>query len=902
MNRNGRGRSRRSVGLLGAAVLLAVAAGGPVTGASATGSAGTDTSLPRTDSAVTVKGRGPFTDLEITVNQTRNLLNQAVSLTWTGGRRTSSVGGPFGGNYLQVMQCWGDDDGTNAANPGPPPEKCAFGATNSVYGGVAGSPFPAGFATERIISRKDWPSFDPALGTFVERTGHVWRDFLAVGGTRVGNHYDLDFNPTLGGGVYWQNSFFNIVTTNEIAGARTLANGTGADFFEVATGIENGGLGCGQQVEAVAGGAKRVPKCWLVIVPRGDPEVENAGSVSGPDAGIVTSPLAPAQWQHRIAVPLDFNPVETACRLGADNRRLVGNEMVSGAIASWQPVLCATPGLRPYSYGIVSDSGARQQLVTKATGSAGMYVVSAPLEQGLLTPDDPTVYAPLTLSGIAIGFNIERLPSPSAGLEAQLLAGVRIATINLTPRLVAKLLTQSYARQVNIQIPPGYPWLASNPDHMGEDEDFLRFNPEFKELSIISRKQFSGLLLPAGNSDAAAQLWRYVLDDPEAKAWLDGTADEWGMRVNSVYATTPAANSQGVAFATDPPSSYPKSDPYCYQAPKTPRGVVPPLLCGTDWNPYTQSLRDAARLARASDDGTRLEANAFAASADRYYSRTPPQPAGARTNLALTDTASASLFGLQAARLSRAGDAGAARRFIAPDVAGLTAGIQGMAARSEVAVLEPDPKADAPGGYPLTTVTYGAIRPLGLGADERSDYAAFVEYAAGPGQVSGPRYGQLPVGFAPLPAAMQTQAKLAAKTIRELEPPPEDQPTEAATEAAPPDAPREQATAGAAPVPAAAASASPVARRARAAAAARAEDPALMAGAPLLPDGAEQSPIAKRGTTPGVAVPLTRLVLPALAVLALLSALGALEVTKRPRRGQPGGAAPDAPGTAGGLA
>ncbi|MGZ4771457.1 MAG: hypothetical protein ACXV3B_02130, partial [Ilumatobacteraceae bacterium] len=43
------------------------------------GSQGTDTALPPTDSQVTVQGRGEFANLAITVNQTDNLTDQAVS-------------------------------------------------------------------------------------------------------------------------------------------------------------------------------------------------------------------------------------------------------------------------------------------------------------------------------------------------------------------------------------------------------------------------------------------------------------------------------------------------------------------------------------------------------------------------------------------------------------------------------------------------------------------------------------------------------------------------------------------------------------------------------------------------------------------------------------------------------
>lgn len=881
----------------------------PASGSDVTGTAGVDTALPDTDSAVTVRGRGEFADLEIKVNQTRNLLNQAVSVTWRGAAPTIEAnGGLFGANYLQIMQCWGDPDGSNPANPGPPPEQCAFGAKNAQAGGVSGNGFPGtSFATERIMSRRGWALFEGIAaetgGTVDPVTGNLWRDFVAVDGTRIGSHIDPHFNPSLEGGVYWQNPYFNLVTSNEIAGARTLDNGAGSEFFEVVTGVENSGLGCGQRVQPAGDGDKKVPRCWIVIVPRSDALSENAGTpFEDVNFGIVTSPLAPKQWEHRIAVEIEFNPVDTPCELGEDSRRIVGNELVLPAVISWQPKLCATEGLSAYSYGTVSDAGARQQMIANVPGSAGMYVVSRPLDEQLDDPANPTVYAPLAASGVVVGFNLERSPSSDADDAAKRLRGVRIATLDLTPRLLAKLLTQSYARQINIKRLPSdeweaanepydYGWLEGNPDHLGEDKDFLRFNPEFEELEVVWRKEFSAPLAPAGNSDFARQLWEYVLADPEAKAWLDGEPDQWGMRVNPVYATTAEANVLGVPFADEAPASFPKSDPYCYQAPETAQGVKPPLLCGTDWNPYTQSLRDGARLARAATDGARLQENGFATTPDRYYSRTPPQPID-RTMLTLTDTPSASLFGLQSARLSRAGDNGDDREFIAPDADGIAAALKAMVTSGDDAVTIPNPSADAPGAYPLTVLSYAAIRPLNLDEDARDAYAAFVEYAAGDGQVSGPRFGELPVGYAPLSEELRAQATTAAALIRTLEAEPEE-PAEEPASSQQPGAPTATVPTppdgAAAPPQAFTPSASPP-RRATTSATSTARSPAATSGevapssstVPSTEDDAPRS--VQLARTPGVPVPASRFAFVLLGCLAAFAGLAALEITKRPRR------------------
>ena len=126
-----------------------------------------------------------------------------------------------------------------------------------------------------------------------------------------------------------------------------------------------------------------------------------------------------------------------------------------------------------------------------------MVVVSRPFDRSMLDPDNPVTYAPISLSGLVIGFNVERVPqsTPTPPPEVTALGGVRVAELNLTPRLVAKLLTQSYRSQVAINgTAPPYEWVKGNPAHLGVDPDFLQFNPEF-ELLTNNGKNFGGLVM-----------------------------------------------------------------------------------------------------------------------------------------------------------------------------------------------------------------------------------------------------------------------------------------------------------------------------------------------------------------------------------------------------------------------
>jgi hypothetical protein len=508
-----------------------------------------------------------------------------------------------------------------------------------------------------------------------------------------------------------------------------------------------------------------------------------------------------------------------------------------------------------------------------------MVVVNRPIDASQADPNSPVVYAPITLSGLTIGFNVERVPGLQADSDALKLANIRFATINLTPRLVAKLLTQSYQHEVDIVQRPPYDWLKNNPDNISVDPDFVAFNPEFKEQTLINGRSLSGLVAPAGISDAAQVLWSYVLADPEARSWLAGQPDPWGMAVNPVYSTNPAKNPTGSGFGDPAPSSFPKSDPYCFQEKALgSRQIVPAPLCGTDWMPYAQSFHDAAHAVRTANDGAKIFENRDPQSSSDVWTAVGPQSLG-RAMLAVTDTASANLFGNQIARLSRAGDDGASRKFIAASTQSLTAALAGMSPKADPAVLEPDPTASVPDGYPLTLLSYAAIKPLQLTASQRQEYAAFVSYAASDGQVPGFKFGQLPVGYGPLPDFLKTQALAAAKTIVELKAP----------------AAVDQGNAGAAgsvePPPLSSPSGSlpsvsgslPNAPDLAVGTPAGTDAATITSPGAAVPAAGTSSPL-KRVLTPAVATPVTRFGIPALAALALLAALGFLEITKRPRR------------------
>ncbi len=941
-------RQRRFVTALALLVLAVVASAGVGSGNVASadtdlttlpGSQGTDTSLPLTTSALSVPGRGRFGGAQVTVNQTANLTDQVVSITWSGADPTPNPQSLFE-SYFQIMQCWGDDDGSVPENPGPPPEQCVQGATTAAPDASL-TGLPRGrIATTRLISLTSWPNYDPDVG---HRSGElVWRPFRPVsdleGEKEVSVPENPEYSPYVAGSQYWLNSFFNRITTNEIGGAVTRADGTGAELFQVLTGRQSSGLGCGQQVQPLSDGSKKVPQCWIVVVPRGTSLEENIGtSNQGVSTHPVdTSPLSPAAWANRIAIPISFNPVDSPCSIADIERRVVGSDLASGAVSSWQPALCLAGGLPPYSYAPVPDASARQQISNPTQGSPGLGLVSRPIAPEFVDPGQPVVYAPILASGIGIGFNIERqfLPIPQDVREmfADPVSGMRVAEINLTPRLVAKLLTQSYSGQLSHgPVLPAYEWLTPfTPLHLALDPDFLQFNPEFAILSSQYRREFSGLQVPAANSDVARQVWEWILADPEAQAWLGGEPDPWGMRVNDVYSTDPAVNPQGVAFGDPAPNLFPKSDPYCYQPPEQ-SGYLPPPLCGTDYMPYARSFSETAQRTRTAYDAARVGLNPFPLNNQDLWKTVDPQINGRRSFLSVTDTPSAALFGVQMANLSRAGDNGMDREFVAPNTVSLQAGLEAMAPGAIPDVLEPKPTGQPSGAYPLATITYGVIAPLGLDDLARAEYAAFIEYAAGPGQVQGYELGNLPPGYVPLPESLRSQALQVAGLVRDpaaLEMPVATTTTQPAATVPTSTTVAPTASSTAAPVPGpvfapstggsnsgsrggtssgggnGAPSSSNVTSTTSPAAPTTPPAETDMVESTVPPATTEPTSVPTQAVpalttpttttvpvlTPSTAAGPIRWAVPSVAGIGLLSALGALEITKRPRRSAKGGA------------
>ncbi|MEU2245476.1 hypothetical protein [Streptomyces sp. NPDC019224] len=653
-----------------------------------------------TGSAVTVTGKkGEFNDfsgLKVTVDQTKDLRAQGVRVSWTGGRPTQTG---FRGDYLQLMQCWGD------ASAGPTREQCQFGAAQSPSAS-------SGFTNLRQLSVAD-----PAETQYVDNGDfESYVPFRPADGSK----------PTTGSKDW---TYFSSLDTNEEPYAVTHEDGTGEFTFALQTRQEASQLGCGEPV--TKNGKVTGRSCWLVIVPRGSTDVDGVPSTT---TELRSSPLSASNWATRMVVPLDFLPVGNTCPADRAERRVIGSELITDAMSSWQPVVCSAAGGAKFAFTQGGEAYARETIAQPRTGAPGLAFTVAPAESGG-TAGTP-VHAPLAAGGLTVGFFVEM---PDSG---------QLATMKLTPRLLAKMLTSSYQKDVTRARKTIPEHIANNPLSLFHDPEFQQLNPLFANWKETSAAPMS-LMVQLESSDTSAMVWEWLRSDSEARGFLAGTPDPWGAKINPYFGELGLATDSTV-------SDFPKADP---TRTSLTIGTEELEYGTTEVAPYVQDMHEGALRTRRGNNGATTTAALGGNGTPAKIVNTPPL-AGQRMVLAIVDLASAARYGLQTAALRNADG-----HFVTPTTPAVLAGVAAMKDSAVPGVLAPAPGAAKGAAYPLATVAYAAAYPT-LPAADRKDYAGLIRYAAGAGQTPGLSPGQLPPGYAPLPAALRAQALAAADRLQ----------------------------------------------------------------------------------------------------------------------------------------
>ena len=688
----------------------------------------------------------PFPDLSVSVSQTSDLIQQGVTVSWTGAKQSTVPNQQTGGqNFLQIMQCWGDEPGSNGTRPDR--TTCQYGGLN-LPGDMRWSTRSAAAViapedTQYTAVGADY--FDPTITAIPFRSATGVTVASVVDGARVPNAPNLDTNQ-----------FFTSYTTNEVSWAGSGGDGSGTLSFELQTAQESPGLGCGAAITATDGTVSGA-SCWLVVIPRG---------TADPSLTSITKPgLFWETWKHHVAIKLGFRPGGVRCAIGAAERQLSGSELILGAISQWQPTLCNNAGGAIYS--LLTGPETDAAVAANGTATAPLALTSRGLATTGVT--DSLEYAPVALTGISLSFAIDRQSRViGAAVPAAVLAKERQAftTLKITPRLLAKLLTASYTDALPTGADVSH---VSTIRNITQDPDFLAINDPEWSYMYITGAGVGDALVPLGRSDAAVAVWNYILADPAAAAWLNGEADNVragdkgnsGMKVNPYYSTNASVNPTGTALSL-PAQNFPKADPIEYKG--TASNSYADNVNLVTWRPYTASLQQGAyRVLTGDPQGL---GGWEPSSTPPAYGKAGRSLIGLQAVIGLTDTSAASQFQVvQASLLNPAG------QYVSPTSASLSAAAAAMIPdpnQKQVVGFDPTSAAAkaATAAYPLAMPVYAAVNPTMTDAAVRSDYANFISYAATSGQTVGTGDGQLPEGFAPIPTAWKTQAVAAAAVIK----------------------------------------------------------------------------------------------------------------------------------------
>lgn len=634
-----------------------------------------------------------YQNLSFTVSKTTNLTYEIVNVSWEGGLPTSE--GEYAYDYVQIMQCW--DDGSGTADP----RNCQFGMSTN------GASLMGQNASTRNLS--DGEDLLQEYGGDFQLPADPGNPFL--------RQFQVPFETPSGDSTFDTRKYFDASSTNEVIAARIEQDGTGTVPFEVHTSLEAPHLGCGG---TTSNGDIR--DCFIVIVPRGQYSVDGAAYYDGPTPRVGGSPLSATAWANRVEFPLTFQSVKSGCPIGAAEERTVGNEIVAAAFGSWQSAMCKAKTV--FGFSQIGDSEARRQIVSDVDGAARFAVVSNPLTTEEATGHTVT-YGPLVQSAIVVAYNIEYDVRGQSELIGQ--NGRPVTNLVLNQRLLAKLMTQSYQNDVAGGATLDY--LSSNPTNIAHDPEFLELNPDFAEFQNNAGP--TGILQPIGNADAFRQMWQWIVADADAAAFLDGTADEWGMVVNKYYRDLNIPDDTTL-------DSLPKADLSTYLAPDAGQAY------GTfELRPYVADMYDAAVRTRRADPGTKIVWD---------QTRNPPtfvnvgpQNPGSRFIMGITDITTAARLKLPMAKLVNG--TGAA---VEPDADSISTAIANFGESAIPGVAAFDSSIDVAGAYPLATVAYAAVSVCDATIPQLTKYNKLLNLAKGKGQVTGSNRGQLPEGYVPL--------------------------------------------------------------------------------------------------------------------------------------------------------
>lgn len=504
--------------------------------------------------------------------------------------------------------------------------------------------------------------------------------------------------------------------------ATTAPNGTGQVDIQILTALENQFLNCGVH-----------HLCSLVIVPsQGGNTLETPVNCSdhsldagGTDEGqyAFSNETGQCSWADRIIVPLTFAPAPTNCPIKNASFTALGSPMLARAMDQWLAAMCASANPLTVTYNSAITEPEAIADVPLGLGDIALTTRPGPANIG---GKRTYTYAPVAISAISIAYWVD---NPATGEP--------VTTLKLDPRLVAKMLTQSYDFQ-NEGCGGGKPVKGIGCDGAVDGNPFSLFaDPEFKLLNpkVQTPTGFGAAFqvptVESGESDMTWEVTRWIAANKAANGFVQGQFDPWGMHVNTDYL--------GLKYPVD---SFTSQDSY-------------PVI-EHKYSPVFPLSAVAGFQVANWDPGTDWEKDQFG-----NFPKDPIEIPGERALFAILDQGDAAAFRFPTAEIENAKG-----HYVAPTEKAMTAALPSMTASGGNHITKDVNYAKQPAdAYPLTMTVYAMVPTSGISAAKASAISRFLDFVAGPGQVRGDQPGDLPAGYVPLPAAMRAETLRAATEV-----------------------------------------------------------------------------------------------------------------------------------------
>ncbi|MCW2757879.1 MAG: hypothetical protein JWO46_1625, partial [Nocardioidaceae bacterium] len=728
---------------------------------------------------------------EVTVQADRTTDLQArerVNISWSGAHPSGGrAANPYGGTGLNqeypvvILQCRGVDDPSLPKAQQLRPDTCWTGT------------WPQRTVTLPDVSAA-WTRDKYASAADVQQVSGV--DTLPADCPAVAGDFDTHVTPfaAAGGKVYSgctnetmppEAAVGSADPPNELS-AFTGTDGTGSAQFEVRTKAENESLGCMNDVP-----------CSIVVVPiegisctttptdsptatpsespaptsaaTGDGGCNRTGSFAPGSSNfandavdLAVSPYlwwSASNWRNRFSIPLSFALPPSTCKLFSSGTPVTfyGSALLGQATLQWAPSYCLNAKRFNWQANVMPDEAAFS-LMTNGGADAALVTGQRPLD-GIATK---VAYAPTAVSGFGIAFDIDQ-PDKSG----------QQTSLKLNARLLAKLLTMSYPASAEGATHPG---LEHNPLSINLDPEFQELNPGLD--ATHGSEAASTLLSLSTSSDVISSITSYIADDPDAAAFMKGTADPYGMVVNPAYKDLKL-----------PVSTWPIQDTFIPSTPGNPCKVANPAPYLPKVAAPVSTFAQISQAMLLSWPNVNTVCDTDPTTGLFKLGRIAPQGVGSRFMLGLVTLADAQRYGLPVAALQAAPGS-----YVTPNDASLAAAVQlatqppvGKAKKNQAkknqgsrAAAKVDPLGAfavdqkqiraSTTAYPGMLVVSTAARLSGMDKDAAKRVSSFITISTSEGQVVGRGNGQLPQGYLPITRTGPTgklyaAARLAAKRI-----------------------------------------------------------------------------------------------------------------------------------------